>query len=328
MDAPARKRTKFMTNSPCIAEELSKRCKGHHVHQELINGRAKAAAVYPEPLCKAICIGLMRELEGRIRQIKCLMAVRHDDKIRDEETIGRDGKKKRGSQHVEDDAECQMAWDDLTGEELPAHEVRKARLKEVGYIEDKKVWRRMPRAEAIRRGIKIVDVRWIDINKGDLRNPLYRSRLVAKEFNDSKDDSLYAGTPPLEALRLLVSEAATVIEGLENDNVIMINDVARAFFEAPAHREICVELPMEVRTEEDERDDNVGILEKSLYGTRDAAQNFQKEVRKLMKSIGFNAGGYNACTYYHPTRHLTSMVHGDDFATTGTLENTKRLEKK
>ena len=82
----------------------------------------------------------------------------------------------------------------------------------MGYIEDKKVWRRMPRAEAVRRGIKIVDVRWIDINKGDLKNPLYRSRLVAKEFNDSKDDSLYAGTPSLEALRLLVSEAATIIE--------------------------------------------------------------------------------------------------------------------
>ena len=82
---------------------------------------------------------------------------------------------------------------------------------------------------------------WIDINKGDNTNPLYRSRLVAKEFNDGKDDSLYAGTPPLEALRLLVSEAATIKdEEHENNKVIMINDVARAFFEAPAHREICV----------------------------------------------------------------------------------------
>ena len=201
-DTPARKRTKFMTNSPCIAEELSKRCKGKHVHQPLVDGRAKNAAIYPEPLCRAICVGLIRELENKVRQIRCLMSVKHSDKIRNEDVEERDGKRKRkGVQHLEDEEEGQMAWDDLTGEELPAQEVRKARLKEVGYIEDKKVWRKMPRKEAIRRGIKVVDVRWIDINKGDTKNPLYRSRLVAKEFNDGKDDSLYAGTPTTRSIK-------------------------------------------------------------------------------------------------------------------------------
>ena len=46
----------------------------------------------------------------------------------------------------------------------------------------------MTRKEALKRGIKIVAVRWIDINKGDSKTPLYRSRLVAKEFNENKDD--------------------------------------------------------------------------------------------------------------------------------------------
>ena len=32
----------------------------------------------------------------------------------------------------------------MTGEELPAHEVRKARLTDLGYIGDKKVWRHVP----------------------------------------------------------------------------------------------------------------------------------------------------------------------------------------
>ena len=140
---------------------------------------------------------------------------------------------------------------------------------------------------------------------------------------------MYAGTPPLEALRLLVSEAATIEDHEEdNDKVIMINDVARAFFEAPAYREICVELPEEVRTTEDEEQDNVAFLQKSLYGTRDAAQHFQNEVRKIMTSIGFESGGYNACTYFHRKRNLLSMVHGDDFATTGKEEDTKWLETK
>ena len=80
-----------------------------------------------------------------------------------------------------------------------------------------------------------------------------------------------------------MSEAATIDDEKWEETVKMINDVARAFFEAPATRDICVELPEEAKTEEDVKEDNVAILEKSLYGTRDAAQDFQKEVRKCME---------------------------------------------
>ena len=40
-------------------------------------------------------------------------------------------------------------------------EVRRARLKEIQYIKDKKVWRRISRQEALRRGYKTVKGRWI-----------------------------------------------------------------------------------------------------------------------------------------------------------------------
>ena len=69
---------------------------------------------------------------------------------------------------------------------------------------------------------------------------------MGKEFNDGQMDGLFAGTPPLEALRFLVHEAATVRSGEEmGTKVIMVNDVARAFFEAPAMRNICIEIPKE-----------------------------------------------------------------------------------
>ena len=54
----------------------------------------------------------------------------------------------------------------------------------------------------------------------------------------------------------------------------MLNDVARAYFEAPVKREICIELPEEDWAPEDGQEDLVGMLHKSLYGTRDAASNF------------------------------------------------------
>ena len=56
-------------------------------------------------------------------------------------------------------------------------------------------------------------MRWIVTNKGDWGDPNYRSRLVGREFNTSKDDSLYAATPPIEALRIIVSHAATIKGG-------------------------------------------------------------------------------------------------------------------
>ena len=133
------------------------------------------------------------------------------------------------------------AWDDQTGMKLDAGKVREARAKEIQYIHDKVVYNKIPRSTAIRNGWKVVQTRWIDINKGDDDNTVYRSRLVGKEFNNEQMDGLFAGTPPLEALRYLVHEAATVrADEPVGSKVIMINDVARAFFEAPAVRNICV----------------------------------------------------------------------------------------
>ena len=65
---------------------------------------------------------------------------------------------------------------------------------------------------------------------------------------------------------------------------MMINDAARAFFEAKASRHVCVELPEEVQTQSDKEMDMVCLLQMSLYGTRDAANNWQNEVAKQMKS--------------------------------------------
>ena len=110
---------------------------------------------------------------------------------------------------------------------------------------------------------------------------MYRSRLIGKEFNDGQMDGLLAATPPLEALRFLVHEAATVRLNEEmGTKVIMVNDVARAFFEAPAMRKVCIEIPKEDLTEADKRHDKVGHLKMSLYGIGDAAMNWQEEVAK------------------------------------------------
>ena len=78
------------------------------------------------------------------------------------------------------DVSSVLAWDDLTHMKLDAGKVKEARPKEVGYIRDKRVYDKIPRTQAVRNKWKVVQVRWIDINKGDDENPNYRSRLVGK----------------------------------------------------------------------------------------------------------------------------------------------------
>ena len=99
------------------------------------------------------------------------------------------------------------ARDDITGAALDIEEVRKARAEELDFFRKMGVYRKVPRWEA--NGKKIIKTRWIDVNKGDESNPDLRSRLVGKEYADSVDPSLYAATPPVEAMRMILSAAAT-----------------------------------------------------------------------------------------------------------------------
>ena len=72
------------------------------------------------------------------------------------------------------------------------------------------------------------------MNKGDSAAPDIRSRYVGKEFATGVDASLYAGTPPLEAFKILIGHA-------DSDKCaslhIMPDDVKRAYFNAAAERE-------------------------------------------------------------------------------------------
>ena len=139
---------------------------------------------------------------------------------------------------------------------------------------------------------------------------------------------MFASTPPLEALRLLLSEAATVEKRGSGEKVVMVADVSRAFFEAPARRRICVELPAEALTADEQKEDLVGLLNMSLYGTRDAAANFQHEVRIFMSGLHFSQARFNPSLYYNPTRDLKVLVHGDDFVSVGTRENIQWFKEK
>ena len=47
------------------------------------------------------------------------------------------------------------------------------------------------------------------MNKGDTEKPDMRCILVGQEYNTGENDELYASTPPLEALRYVISSDLT-----------------------------------------------------------------------------------------------------------------------
>ena len=100
--------------------------------------------------------------------------------------------------------------DDLTGQPLSPELCRNARATEIDDFRDKKVWTIRKVNEALRRtGKPPINVRWVEVNKGDDINCKIRSRLVAREFRLKGEEAIFAPTPPLESLRMLVCQATT-----------------------------------------------------------------------------------------------------------------------
>ena len=108
-------------------------------------------------------------------------------------------------------------------------------------------------------------------------------RLVGREFNVGRDDALYAFTPALEALRLIVSYAA--IQPMSGERrEMMINDVRRAYFYVKIQRYVYIELPKE---DPDHGKGTLGKLKLCLYATRDPSKGWQETLISHLESIGF-----------------------------------------
>ena len=156
-------------------------------------------------------------------------------------------------------AQGEMAYKDaITGQLLNSKLVEQARRKEFDYFETKEVWYKRPRLEAFKMiGKRQITAKWVDINKGDDANPMYRSRLVARELRLLGQDSIFAPTPLLEALRTVLGMAATDIKGAhkhdrradsEMRTQVSVIDISRAYFNAVKDPEVdptYVELPHE-----------------------------------------------------------------------------------
>ena len=140
------------------------------------------------------------------------------------------------------------------------------------------------------------------------------ARWVAKEWKTHAWPELDASTPPLEALKAVLSEVAT---GKRGGKVVALVDVLRTHFYAPSRRRAFVELPPEDYEAGDEH--TFGLLQYSLYGTRDAAQNWEEEVASTFSDLKLTRGIACPCVRqgYIKDEHIVATVHGDDITIDG-----------
>ena len=321
----ARKRTGILTNSGAIASLLSEaQCRREHAHEHLLDGRAGPCQRYPDKFCKLICEGVKREIdsvEWRHRLYKMFDISTPFGQLMNVQSQLEDATPK------EEDPFAAMYEDmdfidDVSGLPLDKSIAVQARRTEMEFFKKRGVYTKRKRES----WMKVIDTRWLDVNKGDEDHPNYRARLVGREIKKDRRDDLFAGTPPLESLRMLISICASNQHNWSpsENHVIMTSDIKRAYFYAPATRAIFIKIPRE--DWEDGDDERVGELNLSLYGTRDAAMNWAKTYSNFLVRLGFEAGRASPCNFYHPTREVSVTVHGDDFTSTGAERELRWLD--
>ena len=121
----------------------------------------------------------------------------------------------------------------------------KLRELELKYLRDLGVYEKVVKKEAVAKyGITPADTKRVDTDKAIEEEPMQiSSRMCAREFKSNDRPDPYAGTPPLEALKAIISIAANRKETFS----IMHIDVSRAHFHAKAQRPVLIRLPVEDR---------------------------------------------------------------------------------
>ena len=100
--------------------------------------------------------------------------------------------------------------------------------------------------------------------------------------------NFFAPTPPLEAVKFLISEAMTKRVPRNNRPLeLSFIDVKKAHLCSDVLRELYVERPPEANAPPD----IVWRLHRAMYGTRDAAAAWEREWTKTLNSVGFKSGG-------------------------------------
>ena len=144
-------------------------------------------------------------------------------------------------------------YDEYTGILLDTDATRAAMQEELKYMEELGLWQPVPSNQCQERlGTPPIPARWILCNKGDDERPEIRARLVVQETRRRSiieaDDiaATFSATPPVEALRFVLSMAMKLQSDPSDPVVIKQIDITTAHPHVSCNRELYVVPPKQM----------------------------------------------------------------------------------
>lgn len=132
-------------------------------------------------------------------------------------------------------------WDDVTGKVFDPKLILEGKTKELGKLQRCAVCTYNKRVNAEQdMTVKFINARYVlTAEGGEVRSPFVAQQIAQGDLCED----LFAGTPPLFAARLLVSQAAST--GARQPTLIVL-DISCAFLYSDVKRALYIELPEEV----------------------------------------------------------------------------------
>lgn len=291
-----------MTNSGDIYRELNVQCAHEHVSGTGAPVHEGIPTKHPPKFIAALLRGFRKHLSraGIIHALEAGATVEEPDPV---EAGGGYG---------------QVYVDEITGTCLPPNLVEDDVKLEIEYMHKLGVYREVTADCCKKRGLKPINTRFLYTNKGDTKHLNIRVRLVAQEMARVTtllpDESItFAATPPLEALRAMLSLAMTgPMQKSDHEIVLGFFHISRAHFHSRARRLIVVRVPKE----------------DAMYGTKNAAMCFDAECERLMEGMKFQVGKYNPCLYLDSARAIAVFRHGNDFVVAAARSKIQDFKKE
>ena len=91
---------------------------------------------------------------------------------------------------------------------------------------------------------------------------------------------------------------------------MMFIDVKRAHLVPVCREDVYFELPVEAGVQPHQ----CGKLDLCLYGCRKAGQAWEDHYSQVLFDAGFERGVASPVVFWHETRSMWCVVHGDDFS--------------
>ena len=236
-----------------------------------------------------------------------------------DEVIGKDGTKidvDVNAEKGELDQEMRLSERLLWESEFPPEAERRGMMKEMDSMRNFEVYDEVKVDDCTQEQIDgALDCRWVKVWKSEDE---LRCRVVVRgcfqNVEKSEEDNLFASTPSLVTMRLLLCVA------LARNWGITMGDVSTAFLHALMNEEVFVWPPKEFYPE----GDCLWRLKKAMYGLRQAPKLWQEHFAEVMTTkLGFRRCKSDPNLYCHESGRLYVLAYVDDLLVVGTDEMRK-----